>query len=898
MKSIDVLLAELRQLDVQLWVEGDRLRYRVPKGAISPELLAEMREQKVELLSFLQQANGAFRTEHSSIVPVPRNSDLPLSISQKGLWLQSQLEPDSPITNMPYAFRFRGVLNVAVLEQSQNEIIRRHEILRTAFPSVDGQPSLAIAPELTLSIPIVDLREFPPDRREVEAKRLANVEVRRPFVISQRPLLRLKLLRLDEEDHILIFNMHRIICDGTSSDIFFRELIALYQAFSTHQPTPLVPLPIQYADFAHWQRQWLQGEVFESQLTYWKQQLRGNLPIIQLPTDYSRPPLLTSQGDRFYRILPKSLNEALNALSQRSGCTLFMTLVAAFQVLLYCYIEQEEILVSYTIAGREQIETEDLIGPLSNTLVLRSQLSENLRFRDFLDQVMETALEADAYQNIPFEALLEEVMRSDGNRRGRSPLTRLFFALLPSWKGERGLSMIDLPGLTITNLFGYVHIGQTKFDLTLAMRETDFELQAIIEYNADIFKESTIVKILKDFQTILEAIVFDPDSKIGTLALLTPKFDRPALPTPDQTKLETEESYIAPRNELERKLTEIWEELLGIHLISIRDNFFALGGSSLLVVRLFARIEEVFQTRLQLGIIMEASTIEDLAVVLKRNLQKVPEEKTKLLFLIQPEGKLEPLFCVHGGYGGIIFYKDLAKYLGNERPVYGIESPWFMNRLYKPTDIVNVANAYIEQIREVQPHGPYYLCGYSFGGLVAFEMACQLEAEGEEVAYVVLLDTSNPRRIPRRRKFFERMKVSTSKKSLGEKLKVIWQRGISKISLQYVQAKERLDEMLDKPLKEIDGGLDLTTSKGQKAAEHLLLKIGKEFEPKVYRGKLLLFLAKDRDHVSFDWVDDLGWKEVVPHGLSVVQVEGNHATIMEEPKICIIAEHLRQFLNS
>jgi thioesterase domain-containing protein len=896
MKSIDVLLAELRQLGVQLWIEGDRLRYRAAKEAISPELLAEMKERKAEILSFLQQANGAFRTEHSSIVPVPRNGDLRLSATQQRLWFQSQLEADSPINNMPYVYRFQGVLNVAVLEQSQNEIIRRHEILRTTFPTVDGQPSLAISPELTLSLPIIDLRELPSEQREVEARRLANEEAQCPFALNQGPLLRLKLLRLDEEDHILIFNMHRIICDGSSCDIFFRELLALYQAFLANQPSPLLPLPIQYADFAYWQRQWLQGEVLESQLNYWKQQLNGNLPFLQLPTDYPRPPMLTYKGARCCWMFPKSLNDALNALTQQSGCTLFMTLLAAFQVLLYRYTEQEDILVSYSTAGRGQVETEGLIGPLSNTLVLRTHLSENLGFRDLLARVRESALGADANQNLPFEQLVPEVQWE--KNRGRSPLFQVLFALNPPWTGERGLSVIELPGLTITSLFGYVHIGQTKFDLTLVMRETNVGLRAIFEYNADLFKESSITEMLEYFQTLLEGIVLHPDRKIGTLALLTPKVDRPVLPTPDQTKLETEESYIAPRNELELQLTQIWEELLGRHPISIRDNFFALGGSSLLAVRLFARIEEVFQTRLQLGIIMEASTIEYLAVVLKRNLQKVPEEKTKLLFLIQPEGKLEPLFCVHGGYGGIILYKDLAKYLGNERPVYGIESPWLINKLYNPTSIVNVASNYIEQIREVKPHGPYYLCGYSFGGLVAFEMACQLEAEGEEVAYVVLLDTSNPRRIPRRRKFFERMKISTSKKSLGEKLKVIWQRGISKISLQYIQAKERLDEVLDKPLKEIDGGLDLTTSKGQRAAEHLLLKISKKFEPKVYRGKLLLFLAKDRDHVSFDWVDDLGWKEVVPHGLSVVQVEGNHATIMEEPKICTIAEHLRQFLNS
>jgi amino acid adenylation domain-containing protein len=519
-KTLDEFLGELRQLGVKLWVEGDRLRYRAPEGSLTPERLADLKARKAEILAFLQQINTT-SAKFSTILPVPRTGNLPLSYTQQRLWLQFQLEPDSPLGNIPNIYRLKGNLNVAALEQSQHEVVRRHEILRATFPTVDRQPTQVIAPELRLPFPTVDLQHWSSGDREIEAQRLSDEEAQRPFDLTQGPLIRLRLLRLQDDEHILIITVHRIICDGSSFDVFFRELIALYKAFSANQTSPLPELPIQYADYAIWQKQWLQSDELELQLNYWKQQLGGNLPTLQLPTDHPRPPLQTYRGSRHYKLFPKTLCDGLNALSQRAGVTLFMTLLAAFKVLLHRYSGQEDLLISFTNAGRGQVETEGLIGPFSNTLVLRTQLAGELDFLDLLDRVRQVALEAYTHQDLPFERVIDAV-RPERSRE-RSPLFQVLFALNPPWLSDRSLSLIELPGLSIKSLFGYVYVGETKFDLTLVMRETDQGLRAVFECNADLFEDDTITRMLAHFQTLLESIVANPNQSLATLPLLKPE---------------------------------------------------------------------------------------------------------------------------------------------------------------------------------------------------------------------------------------------------------------------------------------------------------------------------------------------------------------------------------------
>ncbi|RMF30995.1 MAG: non-ribosomal peptide synthetase, partial [Chloroflexi bacterium] len=400
--------------------------------------------------------------EAPPIEPVPRDGDLPLSFAQQRLWFLDQLEPGNLLYNLPLAVRLSGRLDVEALERSLSEIVRRHEVLRTTFASVGGKPRQVIAPPKPLPLPLVDLTGLPEARREAEVQRLAQEEARRPFDLAHGPLLRVQLLKLDDEEHVVLVTMHHIVSDGWSMGVFVREIAALYAAFAAGEPSPLPELPIQYADFAAWQRKWLQGETLEKQLAYWKEQLSGSPPVLELPTDRPRPSVQTSRGASFAFALPQDLSQAIQALSQEEGVTLFMTLLAAFQTLLYRYTGQEDICVGTPIANRNRPEIEGLIGFFVNTLVLRTDLSGNPRFTELLKRVREVALGAYAHQDLPFEMLVEALQPQ--RDMSHSPLFQVMFVLQ-----NVPLEALELPDLTLRPVD--VDRGTATFDLTLSMAE-------------------------------------------------------------------------------------------------------------------------------------------------------------------------------------------------------------------------------------------------------------------------------------------------------------------------------------------------------------------------------------------------------------------------------------------
>src|SRR4028119_73005 len=532
MKTIEAFLSDLRRRDINLWLDGNDLCYKAPSQTLTPALRQELKERKAEILTFLHNANATTHSNLPPILPASRDKDLPLSFAQQRLWFLNQLEPNSCAYNMPAAYRLTGQLNITALEQSLNEIIRRHEVLRMTFPAVDGQPSQAITPSITLTLPLTDLGEHPETEREVIAQQIATQEAQQPFNLAQEPLFRAKLLHLAEAEHMLLLNMHHIISDGWSFDVFFRELAAFYTAFSSDKPSSLPELSIQYADFTYWQREWLKGEVLESQLNYWKQQLSSSLPILQLPIDYPRPSVQTYPGVYQSLELSLDLTEALKALSQQEGVTLFMTLLAAFQTLLSRYSGQEDIIVGTPIAGRNHVETEGLIGFFVNSLAIRTNLSGNPSFRQLLSQVREVTLGAIDHQDLRLEKLIEELKPE--RDLSRSPLFQVMFVFqnTPSlpWK---------LPGLTITPL--EVHSGTSKFDLTLALKETSEGIKGRIEYNTDLFEATTITRMLGHFQTLLEGILVNPDQRLWDLPLLTAAEQHQLLVSNQQQKTTTDE---------------------------------------------------------------------------------------------------------------------------------------------------------------------------------------------------------------------------------------------------------------------------------------------------------------------------------------------------------------------
>ncbi|MEO5732000.1 MAG: condensation domain-containing protein, partial [Byssovorax sp.] len=445
------------------------------------------------------------------LVRAPRDGELPLSFAQQRLWFLDQLEPESPLYNLRAAVRLLGALDVDALAQSLQEIVRRHEGLRTTFAGVDGRPGQVIAEQLALTVPVVDLRALAATAQEAELRRLTADDGERPFDLARGPLLRATLLRLQEQEYVLLFAMHHIVSDGWSIGVVVRELTALYEAFQAGHPSPLPELPLQYADYAVWQRQWLEGEVLEAQLAYWKKQL-GGLPVLQLPTDRPRPAMQTFHGALAHLRLPKELCTALTALSRREGVTLFMTLLATFQLLLQRYSGQDDIVVGSPIAGRTHAETEGLIGFFVNTLVLRTDLSGEPTFTELLGRVREVTLGAYAHQDVPFEKLVEALQPE--RDLSRSPLFQVMLTLQ-----NTSLPALELAGVKLQPID--VAWTTAKFDLELSLEEAEGGLVGTLNHNTDLFDPATAARLLGHFRLLLEAIAIAPARRLAELSMLS-----------------------------------------------------------------------------------------------------------------------------------------------------------------------------------------------------------------------------------------------------------------------------------------------------------------------------------------------------------------------------------------
>ena len=435
----------------------------------------------------------------------------PLSFAQQRLWFLQQMNPQSPVYNMPIASRLLGKLNLKALEQALNEIVRRHEVLRTTFQMVDAQPMQVISPHAALVLPLFDLTHLPETARETEAHRLTVEKLREPFDLVNGPLVRAALVRLNVEDHVLLLAMHHIISDGWSISVLVNELATLYNSFSIGTASTLPNLHIQYADYAQWQRSWLTGAVFDVQLDYWKKRLEGAPPILEVPTDRPRPSIQSFRGSLEHFIVAEDVVRGLRELCRQEGATMFMVLLAAFQTLLHRYARQDVIVVGTPIAGRNRQELEGLIGFFINTLVMRADFRDDLRFRQLLAQVKESALGAYAHQEFPFDKLVEELQPQ--RDLSHMPIIQAMFALQNTPDES-----VELTGLTIKPV--NIESVTTQFDLSLNVWERGPALEGYLSYRSDLFDAATIKRMLAHFRTLLESIANHPDELVSALSLL------------------------------------------------------------------------------------------------------------------------------------------------------------------------------------------------------------------------------------------------------------------------------------------------------------------------------------------------------------------------------------------
>jgi amino acid adenylation domain-containing protein len=1331
------------------------------------------------------------------IVLISRNGDLPLSTTQSRMWIFTQFE-EGIAYNIPLAFRIEGQLNTTALEQSLTEIVRRHEALRTIFPVLEGVPMQRILPPAPVPLPRIQLSDSGTDI-ESQIHHLTQQEAQRPFHLSQEIPLRTTLLQLGEQTHILMLTIHHIAADGWSLEVWQRELSTLYTAYCQNAPSPLVELPIQYADFAHWQEEWLKGEVISQQLTYWQQQLAEMPPLLELPTDRPRPPIQSFQGETEFFTISPELTHQLKALGQQNGATLFMTILGAFAVLLSRYSRQSQVVIGSPVANRNRPEIEPLIGFFINLLALPIELSGNPTFLELLQRVRQTSLNAYAHQELPFNQLVEALQPA--RNQSHSPLFQVMF-VLQNAPGEP----LQLPDLNITSL--PIETGTTKYDLTLILTETASGMMAELEYSSVLFDRSTMQRFIGHLLVLLEGIVSNPQARLSDLPILTAaeqhqllvewndtqvsypqdqcihqlfeqqvertpdaiavvfegtkltyrelnnranqlahylqslgvkpdslvgisvnrslemvigllailkaggayvpldpsypadrvayilsnseancllttsdllatlpqeetrficldtewavisqqpesnpdsevkpdnlsyviftsgstgkpkgvqichqslvnfitsmqhepglmagdrllavttisfdihtlemylplsvgatiilasrdmtidgrqlinemskydvnvmqatpatwrmlllsdwqgspnlkvicggeamprelanrllakvgvlwniygptettvwstayqvtasrpsanedapesigrpiantqtyvldsllqpvpigvigelyiggdgvargylkrpdlnaasflanpfksdsriyktgdlarylpdgnieylgridnqvkirgfrieigeienvldkhpdveqgvvvvredapgnkqlvayfvvsgqsspsiqelrqflkvslpdymipavfvmlealpltpngKVDRRALPAPDNVRSDAEKTFVAPRNELEIQLINIWQNVLGIQPIGIDDNFFELGGNSFIALRLMAEIEKISGKNLPLSLLFQKQTIAGFADVLS---QEGWSPSWSSLVPMKTKGSQTPLFLFHAIGGNLLDYKKLINYLDQDRPIYGLQSVGLDGKQDPLATVEAMVTHYINEIQTIQPQGPYFLFGYSFGGIIAFEMAQQLSAKGEKIAWLGICDKDVPDQNDEQQnqsEFARFVKLHTTNigkiSSFKGKLKYIWDRGLTKIR----GLKSKFENIVYDV--DYDKYVAKELSKNQFSDHDFLLKLldvnmqaHVNYRANVYSGSLNLFRCKDQ-HAKYYFTPDLGWGDVVTEGVEIYHIPGRHFDLMKEPLVQVLAKELNESLK-
>ena len=607
---------------------------------IPPPDQAKRNEGWAEMMSAIRTIK-VLQRQAPPLRPLAEREKAPLSFAQQRLWFLCQLEPNSPVYNTARAYRIVGPLNLAALTQSLSEVVRRHDLLHSTFSFAEGQLTQVATPDSVLehvqgqflTLRVVDRQDLPSSEQEGETRQWLTKEAQQSVDLVNGPLLRVTLLCLGHREYVLVLVTHQMLFDGQAWGVLNREISALYEAFSAGRPSPLSKLSIQYADYAAWQRKWLQGETLETLHTYWRRQLDGSILPLSLPILPFQTTSPTFPSKQQSLALPGMLAQALRALSRQEGVTLFTVILAALQTFLHRYTRQDDILVFSPASGRNRAEIRKLIGLFTHLLPLRTDLSGDPSFRELLLRVRDVTLGAFAHQDLPLDRLLEH-LQVEENAGHSSPFqVILVFESPPAPPPE-------LVGLSISPL--EADTGMTKFDLSLFMADTTQGLSGTLVYRTDLFEPATIARMLECFQTLLKGIVADPDRRLSELPCWTEAeqeelavrhHDTPAnhlrsrdlfSPTPEQAYSQLDRNFVAPRNILERRLATIWARLLGVQSVGIRDNFFDLGGYSLLLAKLSTEIKQEFGQRFPLGTFFRAPTVEQLAMILDPAHSPVP----------------------------------------------------------------------------------------------------------------------------------------------------------------------------------------------------------------------------------------------------------------------------------
>ena len=792
----------------------------------------------------------------------------PASLAQRRLWFLNELQAPTAAYNVHVGLWLYGPLNVAVLRDSLQQIVNRHETLRTSLVLAGGDLVQRVTSSYWVTLPMTDFADCP--EPYPPAYEFAKREVGTPFDLGKGPLFRAHLLRIAPEEHVLLCTMHHTITDAWSMQIFTKELAVLYEALSTGKTAALPELVIQYGDYSEWQGQLLESAIAQKQLLYWKGALEGAPPVLELPQDNPRPAEQTLQGASQTYAVPSEVIAKVLTLAKEYKVTPFMFLLAAFKVLLYRYSGEPDVLVGVPVAGRSRIETETLIGFFVETLVLRDDLSGNPRFLDLLAQVRETTVGALANPDIPFEKVVEALKPE--RDLSCNPIFQVMFSVIKSAIRSHAFGNVVA--------FPYVVNSNTSIlDLcTTFIEDSDGKWWLQIDFNTSLFRVERIARMFEHYIELLRGISSNLGLRIDAIPLAgvsqpvagerSSRRNSQSRPKHGgRTSLGARHAEASPAADAEQALlAEIWKEVLGVQEIGIDDNFFDIGGHSLLAARLTAQIQNTTGRTIPVSAIFRAPTIATLAILLRDDAVSKPDPV--IMQLCEGDRGI-PFFAVAAPGVDSLGYALLARHLANQHSVYKLQAPgpgvW--GRPFENEELRTLAEQYVNAMRTVQPHGPYCLGGMCDGVLIAQEIILQLESAGEEVALFAILDT---------------WVLENSQ------IRALW-------AVDYYL--ERLRVFLQLPFRDQLDTVQRIFKRlaGQSAAN----KRGwaraywpdEDFKPPHFRAPVILFKSPRQ---PFYYVRDpqMGWGARTGGGVEICEVGCGHYEVLRQPHVAVIAQGL------
>jgi thioesterase domain-containing protein/acyl carrier protein len=817
---------------------------------------------------------------------VQSNGELtfPCSASQQRCWFIQALNPASTILNIALIWEIKGSFSAPAIEQAFQTIIDRHEILRTRFAEKDGEPIQIVASRYTFRLSAVDLTIISEAERHDQAMELGSLEARKPFDLTQLPLLRVSLLRLSEDYAILLVTVHQIVFDGWSIRNLAHEFGTIAAAIEANQPHSLPELPLQYGDYCLWQRAYLASSGFEAETVYWKKQL-ADAPYFEISTDYERSFTLSQGGEILAVMLPVALGDQIEEAARKHNVTLFSFGCAITAAMLHRYSGRSDVIFGTQIAGRDDPDLENMIGVFLNNLVLRFDASGDPTFEEFLAKVNGTVQEALVHQRMPFHRLVEILNPSRDPMR--TPLICIDFNVLRDVMDHRSYGGFELRGQPSLS-------AGSLYDLNFFLVHWPDGWRLAVEYNTNLYKRQTVEGLLEFLMTAFQSAVSNPKAKLSSL--IPPARESIALvrTTCGDSSPAISASPARAASDIETAMIEVWREVLQVPDIGPASNFFELGGHSLLAMRLMTRVASVFGIKVNVMSLFQAPTVREFAARVGKHGSLLEPWN---IVQIQPLGDKTPVIAINN----TMIYYNLAQAIGTDRPFFGVQlfDPDNPKPLPKRS-LEEIASDYVRLIREVRPHGPYILFGLCVAGVIAYEAARQLRQAGEPVPLIVIADAWLPgylKRLPFGRRTLFRLNYGLH--VLKHRLALIRS---GKLRIAEALASYRLMHLskvlnLLSSLGFIEDPSELGKEDwGNRWFLPALEEARDNYQASVSTSNIVLLQSEEMVTAFAD--PKMGWAKLAEGELSLYRIPGWHTDMFQDKGTALIAECLRPFLDT